>query len=258
MKNHMVVISLFDYTGVMVEPWAEAGYTCFCLDKQHTPESTTKRYPSGGSITFVPWDSDGDDGYPSEGALNAAVSLSLYGEVVALFCFAPCDDLAGLGAKHWAGKKEKDPEFQEKAMARVRIVEPIAEQLGCPWMAENPVGALSRMWRKPDFYFNPCEYGGYLPEDDEHPLWPEYIAPRDAYTKKTCIWSGGGFKKPATDPVEPIMIEYEKRDGSGEKVRGSKQWGKLGGKSLKTKNIRSATPRGYAIAVFNTLTGEDQ
>jgi len=29
----------------------------------------------------------------------------------------------------------------------------------------------------------------------------------------------------------------------------STQWGKLGGKSVKTKNIRSATPRGFAKAV---------
>ena len=30
----------------------------------------------------------------------------------------------------------------------------------------------------------------------------------------------------------------------------SDQHKKLGGKSLKTKNIRSATPRGFALAVF--------
>jgi len=31
----------------------------------------------------------------------------------------------------------------------------------------------------------------------------------------------------------------------------SRQHLKLGGKSMKTKNIRSATPRGFAQAVFN-------
>ena len=30
-----VVLSLYDYTGVAVKPWAEAGYQCYCFDIQH-------------------------------------------------------------------------------------------------------------------------------------------------------------------------------------------------------------------------------
>mgnify|MGYP003149997532 CR=1 FL=1 len=30
-----VVLSLFDLTGNMVRPWAEAGYECYCYDIQH-------------------------------------------------------------------------------------------------------------------------------------------------------------------------------------------------------------------------------
>ena len=30
-----VVISLFDCSGVMVEPWLEAGCECFIIDTQH-------------------------------------------------------------------------------------------------------------------------------------------------------------------------------------------------------------------------------
>ena len=33
MKN--VVISLYDFTGVAVRPWAEEGYECYCFDIQH-------------------------------------------------------------------------------------------------------------------------------------------------------------------------------------------------------------------------------
>lgn len=72
---------------------------------------------------------------------------------------------------------------------------------------------------------------------EAHPKWPDYIAPRDAYPKKTCLWTGGVFVMPATLPVTP-------EDGH------SRQHLKLGGKSMKTKNIRSATPRGFARAVF--------
>ena len=59
-------------------------------------------------------------------------------------------------------------------------------------MLENPVGVLSSYWRKPDHTFDPCDYGGYL-----NPAG-------DAYTKKTCLWTGGGFIMPKKKPVEPV------------------------------------------------------
>ena len=31
-------VSLFDYTGVMLEPWLEAGYECHIFDIQHPPD----------------------------------------------------------------------------------------------------------------------------------------------------------------------------------------------------------------------------
>lgn len=30
-----IVISLFDHSGNMVEPWAEAGFLCYCVDLKH-------------------------------------------------------------------------------------------------------------------------------------------------------------------------------------------------------------------------------
>ena len=54
MKNQ--IISLYDYTGVTVEPWARAGYECFCYDIQHREEGETVRYEGGGSITKVKMD----------------------------------------------------------------------------------------------------------------------------------------------------------------------------------------------------------
>ena len=43
-----IVISLFDCTGHMLAPWAEAGYDCYCVDLQHPPGKTER-----ASITFV-------------------------------------------------------------------------------------------------------------------------------------------------------------------------------------------------------------
>lgn len=38
MRNH--VISLYDYTGEALRPWAEAGYECFAYDIQHEGQRT--------------------------------------------------------------------------------------------------------------------------------------------------------------------------------------------------------------------------
>ena len=145
--------------------------------------------------------------------------------------------LAVSGAAHFAKKRDSNPNFQDEAMVLVKLVKLVGDGYNCPWALENPVSVISTKWRKPDFKFDPYEFGGYLPGDDTHPLYPEYIKPQDAYPKKTCIWHGNGFIEPEKRPVDVD-------DGY------SDQHKKLGGRSLKTKNIRSATPRGFASAVF--------
>lgn len=219
------VISLFDESGNMGRPWAEAGYRVFCFDILNTDR--VEEFPSGGKIYWMPADLDD----PSW----AQVIEDMY--PVMMFSFSPCDDLAVSGSRHFAAKLARNPDCQALAVRRAKLVERIADRASCPWMHENPVSVLSTMWRKPDFYFDPSDYGGYLPEDDVHPRWPEYIAPRDAYPKKTGIRCGGGFIIPEKRPVQ-------RPDGY------STQHKKLGGKSAKTKQIRSETPRGFARAVF--------
>ena len=164
--------------------------------------------------------------------------LSITGRDISfLFGFPECTDLAVSGAGHFASKRDNNPFFQDEAMMLFYLVEKLGVELDCPWGLENPISVASTLWRKPDYKFHPYEYGGYLPEDDKHPTYPEYIKRQDAYPKKTCIWSGNGFVMPDKKPVD-VVPGY------------SDQHKKLGGRSLKTKNIRSATPRGFAKAVF--------
>ena len=35
-----IVISCFDLTTTLVQPWADAGYLCYCVDLQHPPGET--------------------------------------------------------------------------------------------------------------------------------------------------------------------------------------------------------------------------
>ena len=83
------------------------------------------------------------------------------------------------------------------------------------WALENPVGKLVRWLGKPKTYFNPCDYG-------------------DPYTKKTALW--GDFNIPTLTRVEP--------------TEGSKMHTCFGGKSERTKELRSSTPLGFAKAFY--------
>lgn len=226
------VLSLYCFTAEAVRPWAAAGFDCYCFDIQHPEVGAVEAVPGGGVIhkeRLDLWNRDNVMGLARRFAGRAAF----------LSAFPVCTDMAVSGARHFAGKAAVDPLFQRKAADRAMWCGDLGEALGCPWYAENPVSALSSLWRKPDHVFNPYEFGGYIPGAEAlHPRWPDYIPPRDAYTKRTCLWTGGGFVMPERRPV-PLPGNYG----------GSLFWRKLGGKSMKTKNIRSATPRGFARAV---------
>lgn len=128
----------------------------------------------------------------------------------------PCPHLAGSGARYW---KEKGDRLLFEALSIVDACMRII--LICQpkfWALENPVGRLVHYLGKPKIYFNPCDFG-------------------DPYTKKTCLW--GKFNIPKKNPVEPV------------KVCNQGSWiQKLGGKSQKTKRLRSITPQGFAKAFF--------
>lgn len=150
---------------------------------------------------------------------------STYGPVHGILAAPPCTDFAGSGARWWA-EKDKDGRTAESLALIDCLIEAI-HTLTPSWYAiENPVGRLSKlrpMLGQP-FYFQPHYYG-------------------DAYTKKTGLWGEFCHDLPRND-VEPVM--YTTKNGK----RGSWQWAKLGGKSDRTKALRSITPAGFAQAFF--------
>lgn len=207
-----VVLSLCDRTGVMVRPWADAGFDCICVDLQHPPGMSAGEHEN---VYLVGADINRWSGWGH-----------LPSKPVITFAFPPCTDLAGSGARWWSGKGLR---ACIDALTLVDRCREIAEEHGRPWMLENPVGRLATCWRKPDHTFDPCDYGGYL------------TPPGEAYTKRTCLWTGGGFVMPEKRRVEP----------EGNRPGQPNAWySKVGGKSEKTKNYRSQTPAGFARAVF--------
>jgi hypothetical protein len=154
-------------------------------------------------------------------------------EYAITFAFTPCTHLAVSGAR-WFMEKGITGLLDGLRLFR-RGVE-LAEWTGAPWMAENPVCTVSSYFRRPDHTFHPHEYAGYLSDPADRKF--------EAYTKKTCLWTGGGFIMPVKRPVAPSL-------GSAIHLmpptpdRGSR---------------RSITPRGFARAVFeaNHTTGNDR
>lgn len=212
--SNLTIISLCDYTGIFTKPWSDAGYNVLHIDPQ--------REDNGFILDMMP-------------AIRAAIKSG----VVFVAGFPPCTDVAVSGSRHFEAKRNQDIHFQAKAALVAEQCRMVGELSGAPWFFENPISVFSSIFGKPSHIFDPSEFGGYLPEDDEHPHWPQFIAPRDAYPKKTCLWSGNGFYLPTVKPVH-VSPGY------------SIQFKKLGGKSLKTKNIRSATPRGFAQAIYQS------
>ena len=138
-------------------------------------------------------------------------------DVHGILAAPPCTDFAGSGAQYWPAKDADGRTAQSVALIEqtMKIVDSCQPAW---WVLENPVGRLNRWLGKPRMYFHPWEYG-------------------DAYTKKTALW--GEFNEPVRTPVEPIRACAQ-----GSWVQ------KLGGKSERTKELRSATPMGFARAFF--------
>lgn len=150
----------------------------------------------------------------------------------------PCTEFAGSGAQYWKAKDEDGRTLEAKAIvdACAALVALYSPEW---WVLENPVGRLKYWYGPETFSFDPCDFGGYMEEGEtSSPLAPE----RDAYTKKTLLW--GRFKPPVLKPVTPIFVQASNGDNYS-------PIGMLtGGKSEKTKEIRSMTPKGFARAFF--------
>ncbi len=196
----MNILSLCDLSGNMVQPWAVAGYKCTIVDTEH---------PTGLSWRDGVWLYGCD-------VLDWNPDHEHYDMV---FAFPPCTNLAVSGARWF---KDKGLAGLIDGLQLVEACRVICETSGTSWMLENPVSMLSTYWRKPDYAFNPCDFGGYCDP------------PSDNYTKKTCLWTGGDFRMPEPKPVTPAVKSYiHTMPPSKDRSR-----------------LRSVTPMGFAEAVF--------
>jgi hypothetical protein len=198
---------LCDWSAVMARPWANAGYRCYCIDIKHPIQKSVTRVGKGTIIKIHT-----DILLPMQFLNNKQFAF--------VAAFPPCTDLASSGARWF---EQKGPQALVRALNLVDACCDVCENSGAPWMLENPVGRLSTNWRKPDYKFDPCDYAGYLQDPST-----------DAYTKKTCLWTGGGFIMPKPKRVHPVKGSMMHRMAP----------------SPDRAEKRSMTPAGFAQAIF--------
>lgn len=158
--------------------------------------------------------------------------------VYGILCAPICTHMSGSGAQYWP-EKDKDGRTLENIAIVDACLRIVLIQNPAFWVLENPIGRLKRWLGDPVMYFNPCDYGGYMrPDEKTSDLTPL----QDAYTKKTCLW--GNFNKPIPKPIEPVYKIASNGDRYSPVNMGT------GGKSDKTKEIRSITPTGFSRAFF--------
>jgi hypothetical protein len=93
-----------------------------------------------------------------------------------MIAFPPCTHLAVSGAKHFEAKRMDGRQYAGASFF-MRLA-----QANIPRIAiENPIGIMSRLWRKPDQIIQPWQFG-------------------DSFQKTTCLW----LKR--LEPLQPTEI----------------------------------------------------
>lgn len=215
----MKIISVCDYSTIWGGAFIHHGFEVICIDPKHDKSISAKGSDSGKEVKLP----NGCIGlaYTAASALDYCSKLTdVYGVILA----PPCTDFSSSGATNW---KKKDASGETKKSVQVvldclKIVEVTKPKF---WVLENPIGRIAKLVPKIGKYkiiFHPHQYAGYLENPEE-----------EAYTKKTLLY--GNFNSNLIQKNIPP-------------AQGSKIWNSYGGKSEKTKEARSITPKGFSIA----------
>lgn len=236
------LLSLFDYSG----NWSQPYYN--------------------GNWDVINWDIKIADFMDIMRLDSVETVLDLFEDIDGILAAVPCTDFAVSGAQYWPSKDNdgrtiKSMELVHQVQRLADLFEPTdpeyEEEFG-PffWAMENPVGRIPKLFPelgKP-FYFNPCDYALWQTITDSQHNELDRIRRKDgvnvtfdevmfvmemgAYTKKTGLW--GSFNIPEKKPIEPVRVC---KQGSPVQF--------FGGKSDRTKELRSNTPIGFSIAFYN-------
>lgn len=112
----------------------------------------------------------------------------------AVIAFPPCTHLASSGAR-WFRQKQEDGRQQQGINFFLNFT-----GLTCPWAIENPIGIMSKIYRKPDQIIQPWQFG-------------------HGETKATCLWLNRLPKLVSTKVVEGRDQKIWKMPPSSERTK---------------------------------------
>lgn len=147
-----------------------------------------------------------------------------------IIAFPPCTHLSSSGALYWP-QKQKDGRQQ----AALDFVMMLANHSAKHIAIENPVGILSRLWRKPDQIIEPHHHG-------------------DPYRKKTCLWLKNLPLLTPSKPVTPVGHWHHGAHFGGRRKDGTRKIGSYAGGMAHSAKERSKTFCGIAEAMANQWT----
>jgi hypothetical protein len=224
------VLSLFDHSGAWCLPFEQAGWNVVQMDLKL-----------------------GDDVRELSARWFLEGLLQQYPTIDGLLAAPPCTDFSRSGAGHWA-RKDQDGTTARAVELVYQVLRTVDFLQPDFWAVENPIGRLPRLAPEigeKKLTFDPWEFGGWtdVTEEERDRLAVLGATPHDqmtsedvglvkranAYTKRTVLW--GCFQPPEKRPVPLVRTTAQ---GSWLMA--------LGGKSERTKEVRSVTPEGFARA----------
>lgn len=235
-----LLISLYDHSGNQSEPYRANKWLVKKVEIKH-------------GIDILSWDY-------KQYFKDLMQFLYLSGETlekIGIICATPCTDYAISGAKHFARKdKDGSTDFSQKLVAKNKEIIDFCKSTGLLQFhqTENPMSRIHKLnpWMgEVKFKFNPCDFSGYFDavynsdlvksarlKDDFNKLSNEELKALfdfNLYNKATWLW--GEFNDPVKKRIEPIF-----KENPGFKL--------YGGKSERTKELRSVTPMGFCWAFY--------
>jgi len=232
------LLSLFDYSGKWGEPFAANGWD------------------------VIAWDIKTADFMDINLLDSCETVLDMFEDVHGILSAPPCTDFTVSGAQYWSkkdanGTTQKSLELVYQVQRLVDLFRPTDPDYDEVffWALENPAGRISKLTDiGQPYYFNPCDFALHLPLTTDDHNWLNEIRQKDghfvtneenehvlkcnAYNKKTGIW--GEFNR----NLRKARVEPVKTSPQGTFTQ------RLGGKSDRTKELRSNTPEGFALAFY--------
>jgi hypothetical protein len=295
-NRNKVVLSIFDETGILANPWAQAGYDVRAFDMNRDSaaimdEDGNYVLDEAGEIQFKPFDvMDMDREWFNDNIPDVAG-----GDIHMIIAGCPCTEFSVAGNRWAVGGVDEKEGAQEKRDAAIDLVHQtmaIIEYLQPRfWIIENPVSRINSLTEIPNLArmsFQPHHYG--MPYTKTTQLWgtfnadlpqanvdpternvtktedvdnvygePIYLDSEDGWT-----WKGKGKNrvkvptKVKTKGGQPISGHLSRILQKSKQTTIGGSWAHdLRGDDPVHKQLRSETPEGFAYALFIANSGEN-